>query len=594
MRTIKLSGGTSGMSFNGELEHFPLVDVVQLLHSTRKTGTLTLKGAKGESQLVFNDGFFVGANHLNNSVRIGQVLLEMGAVTQENLDNALQEQKRAGNERKPLVATLIDQGVINKDDAFKGLETLIEMTIVEVLTWKSGSFNLDVTQLELSDEYRYFPEKLHQEILLNAQGILMDALRIYDEKMRDGTLSELFFTTRDDEDQGENGSQADGRQDITADLLGLDELDTISRKIPDVFIGLKDHDPAGEHRQIISRMLPEADAAQSEKLALFLAGLTRSTAANSSLAVILLTRDELLGHCISSVCRHEGIFAFATDEESSLQIIIEQSLGRDLHPLLLIDSIHADSGESVLTIVTQKVALYPQISVMVAACCPLFHSISMQALAAGARAVMPRPCRQCHNDSYIPQSIDFLSSLGQFLTRISPQPSPEAERQFVSSLKQLKTLTEPPEVALLLLSFTATQFERAITFVIAKSELIAEKSIGVTSGRNEAPSAPLKFRIPLSEKSLLGEIATSGSVYYGQKTDPALTSTLYTHIEPPRSSKILILPLISRGKVIAMIYADFGSRPVTPPPLTLLEALTQCAGSHLDNALYRKSLEKTS
>src|ERR1035437_9454538 len=133
------------MSFNGDLEHFPLVDVIQLLHMTSKTGILYLKSPKGESQLVFHEGFFVSANHLNNSVRIGQVLVDMNAITPEQLDQALIEQKNAGKNRKPLIATLIEQGTIDKDTAFKGLESLIEMTIVEVLTWASGTFSLDVS-----------------------------------------------------------------------------------------------------------------------------------------------------------------------------------------------------------------------------------------------------------------------------------------------------------------------------------------------------------------------------------------------------------------------------------------------------------------
>ncbi len=177
------------MSFNGDLEHFPLVDLIQLLHMTNKTGILYLKSSKGESQLVFHEGFFVSANHMNNSVRIGRVLVDMKAITTEALNLALTEQRNAGRNRKPLIATLIEQGTIDKETAFKGLETLIEMTIVEVMTWTNGTFSLDVSKVYVSDEYRYFPEKLQQEILLNAQGVLMDSLRIYDEKLRDGTLT---------------------------------------------------------------------------------------------------------------------------------------------------------------------------------------------------------------------------------------------------------------------------------------------------------------------------------------------------------------------------------------------------------------------
>ena len=65
------------MSFTGDLEHLPIVDVIQLLHATRKSGVLRVTCRKGESQLVFKDGYMVSANHLNNSVRIGKILSDL-------------------------------------------------------------------------------------------------------------------------------------------------------------------------------------------------------------------------------------------------------------------------------------------------------------------------------------------------------------------------------------------------------------------------------------------------------------------------------------------------------------------------------------
>lgn len=580
------------MSFNGDLEHFPLVDVIQMLHMTGKTGILYLKSPKGESQLVFHEGFFVSANHLNNSVRIGQVLVEMEALTTEQLNNALKEQKEAGRNRKPLIATLIEQQTIDKDTAYKGLETLIEMTIVEVMTWSSGSFSLDVSKEYVSDEYRYFPEKLHQEILLNAQSVLMDSLRIYDEKMRDGTLSRIFFT---EENKEEISDPQNGTFEITADLLGLDALDSVTRKIPDVFIGLKDFDPVDEHRQAVTRALPETTIDQQEQLITYLAGLSAASQTDQTppvTAIILLSQNELLSHAITTVCKHDNLFIFASDEETGLDIVIEQSLGRDLHPVLLIDIPHDNDGTSILTLVRQKVAAYPHISIVLTSCCHTWRALSMDALGAGTRAIIPRPCRRCHDDAYVKHLIMFLKGIGSFLKTILPVPDVEVGHQFISCLNQLKTLSEPPEIALILLHFAALQFERAITFVVAKSELIAEKSVGITPDVSRKPSAPLMFRLPLDKNSVLQDVMEKGRLYYGQRSDNVLTTLLYKEIAPPRSPKVIAIPLISRGKVIAITYADFGAKPVAPPQINLIEALAQHAGSILDNALYRKSIEK--
>jgi hypothetical protein len=582
------------MSFNGDLEHFPLVDVIQLLHMSSKTGILYLKSPKGESQLVFHEGFFVSANHLNNSVRIGKVLVDMNAISPDQLKQALTEQKEAGRSRKPLIATLIEQGTINKDTAFKGLETLIEMTIVEVLTWASGSFSLDVSKEYVSDEYRYFPEKLHQEILLNAQGILMDSLRIYDEKMRDGTLSKIFFSEKNDGKIDAGATSGNG--EITADLLGLDELDNVVSKIPDVFIGLKDHDPFDEHQQAVTKALPETTIDQQELLIKYLTGISApspSVSAPPVTAIILLTQNELLSHAITTVCKHDNLFIFASDEETGLDVVIEQSLGRDLHPILILDIPHDNDGTKTLSLVRQKVIDYPTVSILITACCQTWHNISMVALGVGTRSIIPRPCQRCHEDSYVPQMIAFLSGIGTFLKSILSVPDVEIGHQFILALNQLKTLSEPPEIALIMLRFAALQFERALTFVVAKSELIAEKSIGVTSAKKNGPTAPLMFRIPLEGHSVFQEVVEKGRLYYGQRSDSLLNNLLYKEIGVPRSPKVIVVPLISRGKVIAVTYADFGSKPVSPPQINLLEALAGQAGTLLDNALYRKSIEKS-
>lgn len=167
----------------------PIVDVMQLLHQTRKSGILRVRGRKGESRLVFKDGYIVSANHLNNSIRIGKVLVDLNIITPETLDKALKAQCSSGTERKPLIITLVDLGIVNEKDAYKGLEHLVEIAVVEILTWKKGSFALEALPCTTGD-FSFYPEKLLREINVNTQGVLMDALRIFDEKKRDGELGD--------------------------------------------------------------------------------------------------------------------------------------------------------------------------------------------------------------------------------------------------------------------------------------------------------------------------------------------------------------------------------------------------------------------
>ena len=221
------------MSFTGDLEHLPIVDVIQLLHATRKSGVLRMKSRKGESDLVFKDGYIVSASHLNNSVRIGTILIERNIITPEILDQTLLEQKNAGAERKPLIIALLDKGLVKDEEAYQGLEHLIEMTIVEILTWKRGTFTLDVLPVAIADEYRYYPGKINREINVDAQGVLMDALCIFDEKMRDGELTEEEIPEDDGTVTGtvpDEEGPALSADDLGLMRLGLESLEREEKK----------------------------------------------------------------------------------------------------------------------------------------------------------------------------------------------------------------------------------------------------------------------------------------------------------------------------------------------------------------------------
>src|SRR5512141_663694 len=105
------------MAFTGDLENLPIVEIIQLIHTTRKSGIFSVKGSNGESRLVFSNGHIVGANHIDNSVRIGTVLVKTGAITVEDLKQAMGEINNADEHRMPLLATLVKMGKLKREDA---------------------------------------------------------------------------------------------------------------------------------------------------------------------------------------------------------------------------------------------------------------------------------------------------------------------------------------------------------------------------------------------------------------------------------------------------------------------------------------------
>lgn len=310
------------MAFTGDLEQLPIVDVIQLLNSTRKSGILLVKGRKGESQLVFKDGYIVSANHLNSSVRIGQVLAEMGFVSQQQIEAALQKQQATTANRRPLAIMLIEMGILSEQDAFRALQRLIEITLVEILTWKRGTFTLDHLRDTVECDFKYYPERMNHEVNVNTQSILMDALRIFDERKRDGMIED-----EPDEAQGEEPSPDEL---ISVDDLGLDEIDHIAAKLPQTFAGVASFDPVLFQRKKIEELHVDLCGADLDRLVNMLAHYTKETLPGQSAAVdapkvVVFSQDRLLLHGLVTVFANFGALPVAVTAEEELAAALAEN-----------------------------------------------------------------------------------------------------------------------------------------------------------------------------------------------------------------------------------------------------------------------------
>jgi len=399
------------MAFSGDLEEFSIVDVIQLLHTTRKTGTLKVQGRKGEISVAFSDGYIVGASHYERVTRVGTILTESGVISAETLQKALALQEHAGTNRKPLIGTLIENGLVDRNVAYHALEALIERAIIEILTWKKGSFALDADEILVCDEFRYFPDNLQEEISMPTEHVLMDALRIFDEKMRDGLLQ---MEEEPAETPLENLAPSKSSLILSPDDLGLGELDTVKRKLPAFHEALRD--------EIVTGLNP---------------------------------------------ANH-------------------------------------------------------------------FNQVIKEATA------------------------------------------------------RLQKSASLPETSLILLETVAVFFPRSLTLVAWDKELVAERSIGISLPREAGPGPVMGFKLPLSSSHLFSFVLDKGLLFYGKSEDQALKGHLYPHIGPPADNTLLLLPLKLGKRVVALIYADFGSQPAEEIATVKLESCAEYAGMAIESALLHK------
>ena len=583
------------MSLQGNLEQFPIIDIIQLLNGARISGILRLSSTKGESQLVFHDGNLVSANYLNSRVRIGQVLVSAGAITEEQLAQALDIQKNLGDARKPLVITMLENEMVDETAAYNGIESLVEMTIVEVLTWKEGNFSLEVAKSESAGGYHFSRTKFPQRILLNAQGILMDSLRIFDEKVRDGTMEEILSiagVSNLDLDAGQPGSSApiiSGRVEVPSALQQLldEHRNMIKRSGDQSYRG-----PDAVKKLIIDEF-PSASKDQKKQLFSFLTGNTAEgevMKAPPAIAVIVITESALLSTMIRSLCFQEGVYAVSTENVATLDINIRLLLCQTLHLVIFLDVPHDDSKQDTVQICTE-LQKYPQASVVLVACPHFWDSLGLQVQSMGIRSVIPKPCKECSAESSAQKALVFYPDLRDFLRTLSLEQSSRVDQRYFSCISRLCSCKTVTEITDAILDFLIDTFERAVVFNLTATELEAGHSFGVKGEKGEGVAPLASLRIPLDDQEIIENVVKTGQMYYGFHSDSTWPHELYRLIGRPEIPEVLLFPFIRGNRVVAFIYADFGSEHATTPSLHYLEALVQYTTAQISVSAYRQKLK---
>ena len=587
------------MSLKGDLESFPIIDIIQLLNGSRKSGVLRLSGEKGESQLVFHEGDLVSANFLNSRVQIGQVLVSAGAITEQQLAKALDIQKSAGDERKPLVITLLENNMVDEVVAYNSLESLIEMTIVEVLTWKTGEFSLEIARSNSAGGYHFSRTKFPQRILLNAQGILMESLRIFDEKVRDGTMDEILSiagVTNLDLGAEQPGSRVPAitsawreHEDAHAVLQQLlaQQRNMIQRSSD------QGYREVNAVKKLVVEEFPSAAKEQKRQLVTLLAGSAPEDGASTSppdIAVIVITQSQVLSTMVRSICFQERIYSVASDTIESLAINIRLLMCQSVPLLIFIDVPHdAAAQETIQT--CMDVQKYPQASVVLMACPRLWTSLGIQALSSGIRSVIPKPCKECAGELPAAQALAFCSDLGEFLRAQSRENSGSDDQRFFACLTKLDSCKTRTEIGVAILAYLIEKFERGIVFVVTETELVAEHSFGINGDKSEGLALLTKLRITLDDQQIFEDVIKTGQMYYGFHSDSTWPHELYRLIGRMEEPEVLVFPLIRANTVVAFLYADFGSKPAAIPPIRYLEALLRYTTAQISVSAYRQKLK---
>ena len=162
------------MALKGQLQHFSLGEVFQALAAARHTGSLVVQRGDEKKTIYFSTGS-ITVFSTGRSIRLGEILVREGKVTDEQVMGAAELQEATG---KLLGTILVEQGHVTNEDVQAALQKKVEDELYELFLWDNGSFEFlpNYSPPESMD-----PQTKYTQLNIDPQLLLMEGMRQLDE-----------------------------------------------------------------------------------------------------------------------------------------------------------------------------------------------------------------------------------------------------------------------------------------------------------------------------------------------------------------------------------------------------------------------------
>ena len=164
------------MAIEGPLRELGIHDVFQLLDLSRKTGTLRVMSElrDNEGVVYFENGRVIHASIRSNPHPLGAVLVRSGKMSEGDLERA-QAMQRKGKGRR-IGEILVEIGAITPRELERQVRLQIEAVVFELMSWREGFFRFE--ERSVADAPSEAP------ITISTESLLMEGARRIDEWSR--------------------------------------------------------------------------------------------------------------------------------------------------------------------------------------------------------------------------------------------------------------------------------------------------------------------------------------------------------------------------------------------------------------------------
>lgn len=554
------------MSLVGNLEDLGLGEILQIVSLSRKSGVLSLFSRGREGKIVFRQGQVIRATIDGQQSHLGQLLLKNGVLTDAILRKALALQEQEGGKER-LGDLLTQRFSVPADLVEEVVRQQIENTVYSLFAWSEGSFDFELR--DTVDTVEDTPQDLSQCFLeqgLNPQFLAMEGSRLLDERRHRGEIQE-------DTPNADEGAFLDSC-DFAFDLIQDDVNAPVPEQIADRIVVLVDDDELV--RESLSALLTGwgftvHDFSKTEDTLIKIDFLYRDGFRPTVLVDLIMPRMDGSG-----ILGGLELIDLIHDNFPDLTVIVladhhtnnaEQKVREKGYPFLLKPRKAEISDEDTFRAFSGK--LKSELAVL-----------------------SPEKPAEPVNET-INLGDELLREFGEEFMPISVSESHGPEVSLLRSmLAELNNPSLDGGILLLVLRFAAEFMNRAVVFTVREDGIRGLGQFGIVDPEGQADAHVRDLHIPLGSDPIFTRAITTKTTVKEPPERTEWSHYLFEQLGGGEPQEIFLGPLISEGKVVALLYGDNlpGKDPIIDTES--LEIFLAQAGMAMEKALLQQKLKE--
>jgi uncharacterized protein DUF4388 len=160
------------MSLKGDLKTMALPDILQWIAAGQKTGTLQVERRSIKKRIVVRDGLIFSSWSNDPRESLGQFLIRLRLVSEEQLFKALLAQEEKG---RLIGSILVSDGILGEEELRQALKAKVEETIYDLFLWPAGAFDFKEGE---------FPQDVLITFEMPVTPVVLEGIRRVDEWQR--------------------------------------------------------------------------------------------------------------------------------------------------------------------------------------------------------------------------------------------------------------------------------------------------------------------------------------------------------------------------------------------------------------------------